>query len=364
MDKISVKQANHHIIVSNRLSHPEEVNDRECHIISTGKVEGLLPVIIMAEKDEIILKSVIADLVSLQSYCEDRISKQLFLSIVRQMLHVIKICTQNFLNPNNIFLDLNYIFIDPKRQAIKCILWPVLNSHIQQSPTTFLKELPGLLHLTDHPDHDYMAKYLQFFSSDTSFSMSAFTRFVFGISVASSHSNSPDTSRKSRRSTAHTIDNDPNIGKKTQDHSPVDASQHKKTSKHPSSGDAVTTASPKNKPDQQIPIIAVAHHKRKTAAIYPYLIREKNKQIVFVNKSCFRIGKEKREVDFHISDNSAISRKHADIVTRDGQYFIIDHDSTNKTRVQDYLIPPEQEFEIFPNNKLCLANEEFTFYIL
>lgn len=96
---------------------------------------------------------------------------------------------------------------------------------------------------------------------------------------------------------------------------------------------------------------------------YPYLIREKTGEKISVDKPSFRIGKEKKYSDYFVSDNNAVSRSHADIITRQKRYFIIDLNSTNKTYLDGRAIPIEKEVEIFSDTKLRLANEDFVFYI-
>ncbi|MFR2187584.1 MAG: FHA domain-containing protein [Ruminococcus sp.] len=96
---------------------------------------------------------------------------------------------------------------------------------------------------------------------------------------------------------------------------------------------------------------------------YPYLIRCKNDEKIMVNKPIFRIGKEKKYCDYFVVDNNAVSRSHADIITKEKRYYIIDLNSTNKTYVDGRAIAIEKEVEIFNGTKLRLANEDFVFYI-
>ena len=72
---------------------------------------------------------------------------------------------------------------------------------------------------------------------------------------------------------------------------------------------------------------AAAQQQQKQIA--PHLIRAKNNEKISVNKPVFRIGKERSYVDYFIGDNTAISRSHANIVTRDGAYYLVDTNSTN-----------------------------------
>lgn len=96
---------------------------------------------------------------------------------------------------------------------------------------------------------------------------------------------------------------------------------------------------------------------------YPYLIRERTGDKILIDKPVFRIGKEKKYCDYFVLDNNAVSRSHADIITRDKRYYIIDLHSTNRTYVDDRVVPIEVEVEIFSGTRVKLANENFTFHI-
>lgn len=93
----------------------------------------------------------------------------------------------------------------------------------------------------------------------------------------------------------------------------------------------------------------------------PYLIRSKNNERINLNKPVFRIGKEKSYVDYFIGDNTAISRSHANFITRDGEYYVVDTNSTNHTYVNGAMIQSNVETKISHGDKVRLANEDFEF---
>ncbi len=95
----------------------------------------------------------------------------------------------------------------------------------------------------------------------------------------------------------------------------------------------------------------------------PYLVRKKTKEKILLNKEVFRIGKEKSFVDYFVSDNSAISRSHANIVSRDGKVYLVDTNSTNHSYVEDEMVPSNQEVELRDGYLVRLANESFTFHM-
>lgn len=93
----------------------------------------------------------------------------------------------------------------------------------------------------------------------------------------------------------------------------------------------------------------------------PYLIRKKTGERVNIDKPVFRIGKEKSYVDYFIGDNSAISRSHANIVTKNGDYYIVDTNSTNHTYINNALLQSNVEVKLEEGISIKLANEEFEF---
>lgn len=91
------------------------------------------------------------------------------------------------------------------------------------------------------------------------------------------------------------------------------------------------------------------------------LIRKKTGEKVTINKAAFKIGKERRKVDYCISDNTNISRTHADIVYKNGSFYIVDNNATNGTSVNGAKVPAGQEKALTGNETIRLADEEFLF---
>lgn len=93
----------------------------------------------------------------------------------------------------------------------------------------------------------------------------------------------------------------------------------------------------------------------------PHLIRVKNNEKISLNKPVFRIGTERSYVDYFVSDNTAISRSHASIIIRGGDYFITDTNSKNHTYVNGSMIQSNMETKISHGDKIRLADEDFEF---
>lgn len=94
-----------------------------------------------------------------------------------------------------------------------------------------------------------------------------------------------------------------------------------------------------------------------------FLIWRRTGEKILINKSNFRIGREESYVDFCVNNNTSVGRNHAEIIQKDGAYFIRDLRSLNFTRVNGEKVSPSIEVELWDNDIISLANEEFEFHI-
>lgn len=92
-----------------------------------------------------------------------------------------------------------------------------------------------------------------------------------------------------------------------------------------------------------------------------YLIRIRTQEKILIQKDIFRIGKEKSFVDYFIADNTAVSRSHAHLIKRNGEFYVVDTNSTNHTFVDGEMIPSNQEMLLSNGATLAFGNEEFKF---
>ena len=98
-----------------------------------------------------------------------------------------------------------------------------------------------------------------------------------------------------------------------------------------------------------------------SAPNYPSLLRRSNGEVIRVEKQSFRIGKGEG-ADYYVN-NPAVSRHHAEIRARSGNWFIIDRNSTNGTFVNGERVMFNSEKELRNGDCIILADEEFEFRI-
>lgn len=99
------------------------------------------------------------------------------------------------------------------------------------------------------------------------------------------------------------------------------------------------------------------------STLYSFLVWKRTGEKIVIDKPDFRIGREKSYVDFCINDNTSVGRNHAEIIRKDGAFFIRDLKSLNFTMVNGERVSPSFEVELWDNDIISLANEEFEFHI-
>lgn len=336
MSKITFENKKGKITIINRLSYPETVNERVYNAIASGMFEGFFPVSIRQKRKETRIECVVQGLIPLTQYFNGIVTKKMFLDFVHEIALLIKNCEKNMVNANNLDLQNDKIFVDPQTKSVKCIFWPVVNNQRGNPPHLFLKQLPFELNFNPHEDNDYLETYKAFFGGINPFSVNSFDRMVLKLSGKKSSAG--------RATPSGALDGDAKSEKKENDVKKKVNIEYDPFADN-SGGTTVLGYDYPEKP------------------VYPTLTRLRTEESYSVDKPTFRIGTEQSYCDLFICDNNYISRSHADIVTRDDRYYIVDRNSTNKTFVDGKVISAEKEIEIFAGTQIRLANEDFTFNI-
>lgn len=410
MSKITFENKKGKITIINRLSYPETVNERVYNAIASGMFEGFLPVSIRQKRKETRIECVVQGLIPLTQYFNGIVTKKMFLDFVHEIALLIKNCEKNMVNANNLDLQSDKIFVDPQTKSVKCIFWPVVNNQRGNPPHLFLKQLPFELNFNPHEDNDYLETYKAFFGGINPFSVNSFDRMILKLSGKKSTGGHTTPSE----ALSGTLGGDAKIDKKETDpkkkvnieYDPfadntghTDERKVEREIKHDTNYVYCSSCGAKNnvganfcvqcgtklKKEEQVENsppkdndtidfgtmvlgddsggTTVLGYDEPDEPVYPTLIRLRTEEAYSVDKPTFRIGTEQSYCDLFIRDNNYISRSHADIVTRDDRYYIVDRNSTNKTYVDGKVIPAEKEVEIFAGTQIRLANEDFTFNI-
>lgn len=90
-----------------------------------------------------------------------------------------------------------------------------------------------------------------------------------------------------------------------------------------------------------------------------YLLRKRTGEKIVIDKDVFKLGKDAVCVDYVVDDNPTISRNHADIICKEGVYYVKDKGSLNHTFVDGKKLEAQKPVKLESGSLLQLADEVF-----
>ncbi len=89
------------------------------------------------------------------------------------------------------------------------------------------------------------------------------------------------------------------------------------------------------------------------------MTRQKTGETFCISKPSFWIGKDPANVDYCISDNSAVSRRHVLVTIQNGSCYVRDNHSTNRVYINGQVIMPDTDTLVSNGDRVRLGDEEF-----
>lgn len=89
------------------------------------------------------------------------------------------------------------------------------------------------------------------------------------------------------------------------------------------------------------------------------MTRQKTGETICISKPSFWIGKDAANVDYCITDNTAVSRRHALVTIQGSQCYIRDNHSTNRVFLNGQAIQPEADILLSDGDRVRMGDEEF-----
>lgn len=329
----------------------QQLNENEVYAINANKVAGLLHLDVVQKGTSFKLIYNLTGFITLQEYLTTPLNKERFAMILQNILSNLQSLERNFFNQQYLLMDFNRVMVNPATQHIYFIYVPIQYFESGTSLRDFLLNIIQHATFASGEDTSYVRDYITILNNGINFSVFDLEEYISrllgqpskelqSIECPQCHTRLAKGTNYCHACGAKVSGNTGMTGKGVYD---------------PLKGTTVLGADSGG--------TTVLGSEELYEPHFPYLIREKNEEKISIDKPSFRIGKEKKDSDYFVSDNSAVSRSHADIITREKRYYIIDLNSTNKTYVDGRVIPVEKEVEIFSGAKIRLANEDFVFYI-
>lgn len=357
----------------------QQISEHEAYAINANKVKGLLRLDVVQKGSSFNLIYNITGFITFKEFLATPLNKESFAKILQNILDNLKSMDEAYFNQHNLLMDFNRVMVNPATQHIYFVYVPIQFFDSGDSLREFLLNI--IQHCTFAPgeDNSYVRDYITILNSGINFSVFELEEYINKLlgqkTTRAQDIECPQCKTKLKKGTnychacgAKVSGNTGNTGKGVYDpladtkgkekEETIEEEEvvvRKDNTQGLSDGTTVLGADPGG--------TTVLGFEELEEPVYPYLIREKVDEKISVNKPSFRIGSERKYVDYWVCDNSTVSRSHADIITREKRYFIIDLNSTNKTYVDGRAIPVAKEIELFDGTKIRLSNEEFVFRI-
>lgn len=303
--------------------------------------------------------------ISLYDKLKQPIEKREFLFIMEQIVVAIDKLHENQLPINNLVMDIQHIFINEITKEMQFLYVPMVSGKINSNLIELIESIVYSVKPVDDKDSKFASRFIYFFRSLNPFDIAKIEKFI----------------AKEDRSVVNTIRKQNITRSGFMTNKPQHYYEHYYERENMKSDDEATSLledneatgliNKNNEPtgfleDEATGILtenydAAVENIGKNAVNYPILVRILTDEEIVVNKPVFRIGKEKSYVDYFVTNNIAVSRSHADIITRGRRYFVKDLNSKNHTYINGNEIPVHCEVEINDGDYLKLGNEEFVF---
>ncbi len=336
MSKVGFRFRKGRIVISNKLTYPEEINEQVYMLVSNGLIENILPVFSKTVRRNTVLEGGIEGYVPLKDYLKDVISKKTFLKIVNIMIDTVKLCDSDGLSSVNLDLDMGRVLIRPETIEMKVVYWPVSNNRIAEPASVFFRKLGEAVMLPSAEDNGILDEYHKFFGGLEPFSLNMYEKMIAGFQGKKADSIVPEGEHQNSSEGTEML-------AASVEYDPFRALDN--TSSQPTA-DAVDEA-------------ACGDDESYLTA---YIIRLADGSEVMIDREKFVMGSDV-SCDYVITNNDHISRRHSVILFENDSFFITDLGSTNGTYLNDITIEPDLLYPLESGTKLRLADEYFEFEI-
>ncbi len=385
MAKYKVKTRGYQLVVKAKLPLREKLDERQFTLFSGKNIRGLLKAKRLG-RNAVQYSGPIG--ISLAERLKKPIVKYDFLFIMEQVVYIFQKLKANSLAASSVVLDLGHVFINETTKEVLFIYLPLEQAGQETDIFAFMESIIYSAISAQEEDMDYISRFVYFIKSLNVYDGEKIERFISGedktvVSTIKRHDarKSSSATGKSaahnkqydsrKREAARLLDHEEATGllgyeeaTGLLDHEEATGLlDYEEATGLLDHGEATGLLEDEEATgllveDEEATALLQEEDHRDAS-----LCRLRTYEVILINKSVFRVGKESKYADYVVRDNDKVSRSHADIITRGNRYFIMDLNSTNGTYINGRQIPARQEVEIFNGDCLKLANEEFEFRI-
>lgn len=381
--KFKAKAKDCQLLVKAKTSIGESIDEKELDRFSRVYLRGFL-------KPKMVKRNLIEYTgpvgISLYERLKKPTTNREFLFILEQIVVAVQKLQANGMGLNNLVMDLQHVYINEVTKEIQFIYIPTMKNGLQNlNLVEFIESITYSVKPADNKDNDFVARFIYFFKAMSPFNINKVESFV-----AKEDRSVINTIKKQNAGQSGFMTDKPQhyydhyAGKeKSEDDDPTgllveddDPTGLLVDDEDDPTGLLVDDDEPTGllnavDDDEATGLLSSGTEDEATGLLiendantqFPTLFRVLTEETISINKPVFRLGKERSYVDYFVTNNIAVSRSHADIITRGNRYFVKDLNSKNRTYINDQELPIYAEVEIHDGDRLRLGNEEFIFSV-
>lgn len=387
MSKLKVKFKDSKITVKSKLSKDEQINAREVEILNSKIIRGIMKPTVEGEKK---LSYLSPGGIKLEAYLKKGITKNDFFLVIAQILEAVKSIGRNSFNINNLILNMKYVFVNEMTHELHFVYQPIYSSAISSDLAPFLYDVAYSVTLALNEDYKCVNNFIAYLKGLQAVSVINIEKYLLDVypqiykqvkrqkygqsEYLGSFKNGKDIyydMDKRRKPTTLADYDSASLFSEKNDKDEATSLLMEDVKDTPTSlldddNNEPTSLLVEDEDEATSLLIddeATSLLSEGPQITYPYLIRKNSFDRMDINKPVFRIGKERSYVDYFVANNNAVSRIHADIITKNNSFFVKDENSTNGTYVNGNRLSPNEEVQVFDGDIITFANEEFEFHI-
>ncbi|WP_449537773.1 DUF6382 domain-containing protein [Ferdinandcohnia sp. Marseille-Q9671] len=392
------------------------VDFTEADKLKNNQVPGLLPCVVINKDDEAYFRYDMISEVTLTQHFADKMTKEQLYSFFTNIVETLMEAERFGLNVNNFVFDENYIFIDNFSNRLILLYMPIKNNifekvSIREFFTTFLHS-----HSYDENDDlSFFVRLHNYFASMQEINLYALQKKLHELLVNKPASTksfaklpiedeepqapnyySPGSVENEVKASAEngvitSEYSSKKVDKKTNQKLEIEEEvQYKRITRtelgegnsllaggtsiniKPNLGSSISFEADELEEEEEGTTVLTAYREPeeeegttalgvgRTLQQQPFLVATSTQEKIVVTKQAFKIGRDPHQADY-TTQNKVVGRVHAELVSENGEYFIVDQESRNGSYVNGVKLVPRNKVKIKHEDKIKLANEEFVF---
>ena len=341
MAKYRIVSKGNIVTIKSKLSFGEQINEREINIFEQQIFRGCFRPRQEGKKTIIYTAP---DVVPLISYLKKGVDEETFFLLAAQTIEMTKKIEMNGLYLHNLMLQPELVYISERTKELFFVYQPIISRTTSGNVYAFLGDITQLAIKNSKEEKEFLKAFEKFLNDTKNYKIEDIEKYIRKMY--------PQVFRKIVTADAG------KSGFITNDRASYENHYHREEDEE---GTTLLVEG-----DEGGTTLLVEDEEEGTTLLqqeaFPIFERKNTGESVEINKNIFTIGKE-NESDFIVSNNKAISRRHAVIEKINGNYYLTDKKSTNHTYLNGEILEPERAYVLSDNDNIRIADEEFIFFL-